>query len=186
MSDWAHTRTDRLWLDRPEAADVGALHAIYSDPASWTHFPQGRHDRRDETAALVVHHERLWDAHGLSGWVVREQPSGPVVGWTGVSVPDGRPWWNLAYRFETSVQGRGYAVEAARTAIAAAHDVEPERPVLAYLLEHNVGSRRTAEKLGLRLVWRGPDAGNDDPAAVRLVYLDREPDEVLLAALVEG
>jgi hypothetical protein len=26
----------------------------------------------------------------------------------------------------------------------------------------------------LHLVWRGPDVGNPDPAAVRLVYADRE------------
>lgn len=56
-----------------------------------------------------------------------------------------------------------------RTAIDAAHEVAPERPVLAYILEHNHASRRTAEKLGLRLVWRGPDAGSPDPEAVRLV-----------------
>jgi hypothetical protein len=30
------------------------------------------------------------------------------------------------------------------------------------------------------LVWRGPDAGNPDPAAVRLVYADRPlPGELL-------
>ena len=46
-------------------------------------------------------------------------------------------------------------------------------------------TRRTAEKLGLRLVWRGPDADNPDPDAVRLVFLDRAPDDVLLAALAE-
>ena len=68
-------------------------------------------------------------------------------------------------------------------AVDAAHDVAPERPVLAYLLEHNHASRRTAEKVGLRLVWRGPDADNPDPEAVRLVYLDRDPDDALVDAL---
>jgi RimJ/RimL family protein N-acetyltransferase len=179
-----HVRTERLWLDRPGPDDVDGLHAIYSDPASWTHFPQGRHDVRVRTADMVAAHSGFWDRHGLSCWVVRERADGPVVGWAGASQPDGRPWWNLAYRFDTSVQGRGYAVEAARAAIGAAHDADPDRPVLAYLLEHNVASRRTAERLGLRLVWRGPDEGNDDPDAVRLVYLDRAPDDVLVAGLV--
>jgi hypothetical protein len=47
-------------------------------------------------------------------------------------------------------------------------------------LEHNLASRALAEKAGLDLVWRGPDAGNPDPGAIRLVYADRgvEPDAV--------
>jgi hypothetical protein len=37
----------------------------------------------------------------------------------------------------------------------------------------------------LSLVWRGPDAGNPDPAAVRLVYADRPLAENLLARIAE-
>ena len=56
----------------------------------------------------------------------------------------------------------------------------PARPVVAYLLEHNAQSRGRAENAGLSLVWRGPDAGNPDPSAVRLVYADRAlSDDVL-------
>jgi hypothetical protein len=49
------------------------------------------------------------------------------------------------------------------------------------LLEPNVQSRRRAERAGLGLVWRGPDAGNPDPSAVRLVYADRPLPDALLA-----
>jgi hypothetical protein len=55
--------------------------------------------------------------------------------------------------------------------------------VIAYLLEHNVQSRGRAEKAGLSLVWRGPDAGNPDPDAVRLVYADRPLPGDLLARI---
>jgi hypothetical protein len=82
--------------------------------------------------------------------------------------------------------GLGYATESARRAVEAAHEVAPDRVVLAYLLEHNVASRRTAEKIGLRLVWRGPDRPNPDPDAIRLVYLDRDPDEATLRAIEEA
>jgi RimJ/RimL family protein N-acetyltransferase len=71
----------------------------------------------------------------------------------------------------------------ATRALEAAHDVAPERPVVAYLLEHNTASRRTAERLGLRLAWRGPDRPNPDPDAVRLVYVDREPSAELVTAI---
>jgi len=33
--------------------------------------------------------------------------------------------------------------------------------------------------------WSGPDVGNDDPDAIRLVYLDREPDAAIRAAMDE-
>ncbi|MBJ7453736.1 MAG: hypothetical protein JHC71_16875, partial [Blastococcus sp.] len=59
------------------------------------------------------------------------------------------------------------------------------RPVVAVLLEHNERSRGLAERAGLRPCWRGPDAGNPDPAAVRLVYADRDLDATLLARIAE-
>ncbi len=49
-------------------------------------------------------------------------------------------------------------------ALDAAHAVAPDRP-------------------GPTLVRRGPDAGNPDPAAVRLVLADRPLDDDLLAAV---
>jgi RimJ/RimL family protein N-acetyltransferase len=198
---WRHTRTARLLLDVAVEADVDDLHAIHADPGSWRHFPGGRHLERAQSAAMVGAGERQFAAHGLGYWSVREAagPPGspghddadaarPVVGRGGCAVPvndEGlaMPWWNLYYRLAASVQGRGYATELGRHAIEAAHDVDPDRPVMAFLLEHNEASRRTAEAVGLHLVWRGPDRDNPDPGAVRLVYLDREPDAVLSRVL---
>ncbi|SDX59462.1 hypothetical protein SAMN05661080_00500 [Modestobacter sp. DSM 44400] len=56
--------------------------------------------------------------------------------------------------------------------------------MIAHLLEHITESRGRAERSGLRLVWRGPDAGSPDPADVRLVYADRPVDDELLARVV--
>ena len=116
---------------------------------------------------------------------MRDQPGGPVLGRGGCTIPTGRVWWNLYYRFATSAHGRGYASEMGARAIEAARDVQPDRPVLAYLLEHNLASRRTAERLGMRLAWRGADRPNPDPDAIRLVYVDREPTDELVAAIEE-
>ncbi len=131
---------------------------------------------------MVGASRRRFERDGLAYWSVRDEAGGPVVGRGGCLLPDealgGRGWWNLYYRLDQRVLGRGYATEMGEAAIRAAHDVAPDRPVLAFLLEHNTASRRTAEKLGLRLVWRGPDDDNPDPDAVRLVFLDRDPDEV--------
>jgi len=183
MRDWRHVRTDRLWLDEPEEGDADALRAIHADPASWRHLPSGVVTDPEAGRTMVGASRRLFERDGLAYWSIRDTDGGRVIGRGGCSVPDEGPWWNLYYRFDQRDVGRGYATEMGAVALEAAHHVAPERPVLAYLLEHNHASRRTAEKLGLRLAWRGPDQDNPDPDAVRLVFLDREPDDALVTAL---
>jgi RimJ/RimL family protein N-acetyltransferase len=182
-TDWRHTATPRLRLDLPTTADVDDLFAIHADPDSWRHFPWGRHTERQEAVDQVSQSEKQFDRDGLGFWSVRDRPDGPVVGRGGCTIPTGRMWWSLYYRFATSVQRRGYATEMATRAIEAARDLQPGRPVVAHLLEHNDASRRTAERLGMVLAWRGPDRPSPDPDAIRLVYVDREPTGELLDAL---
>lgn len=61
--------------------------------------------------------------------------------------------------------------------------VDRDRPVVAHLLEHDVASRVRAERAGLSLVWRGPDAGDPDPDAACLVFADRPLDSELLTRI---
>ena len=91
-------------------------------------------------------------------------------------------FWNLGYRFAPEAQGRGFATELASAAVEAARERRPELPVVAYLLENNPASAAVARKVGLALRHRGPDAGNPDPSAVRLVFADRALSEAELAA----
>lgn len=183
---WAHVTTERLRLDIPTAGDAEELFAIHADPALWRHFPSGVHTDPSTGPQMVQRSIEQFATYGLGYWSMREADqgaAGPVLGRVGCAVGDDLPWWNLYYRLARIAQGKGYAGEAARTAITAARTVEPERPVLAFLLEHNEGSRRTAEAVGLRQIWRGPDLGNPDPDAVRLVYLDREPNDEVMTAI---
>lgn len=172
-TDWRHVRTDRLRLDEPVEGDLDDLYVLHSDPRVWTHFPSGRHRSRRQTAEQVAGDRTQWERNGLGYWAVREAEDGRVIGSGGCAVPTDRPWWNLYYRLSPAAQGRGYATELAATAVRAAHQVDPDRPVIAYLLAHNLASKATAEKVGLHLVWRGADAGNPDPTSERLVYADR-------------
>lgn len=173
------TRTERLELEAPLPEDLEELHRLYSDPRTWTHLPSGRFADLDVTRGALERWIDDWREQGLGAWVVRE--GGEVVGHGGCAVRQ-NAFWNLGYRFAPEAQGRGLATELARTALATARDTRPELPVVAYLLEHNRASAVVAEKVGLTLRHRGPDAGNPDPSAVRLVFSDRALSEEELGA----
>lgn len=173
-------RTDRLTLHRPGDDDVDELFGLLSDPRVWEHFPALRHQRREQTEAAVARWQEQWH-DGLGTWVARHHDDGTLAGYGGCALLGGRVW-NLGYRLAVDAQGRGLATELATRGVerALAHDAD--RPVVAYLLEHNTASAGVAERLGLVLRHRAPDAGNPDPGAVRLVYADRALDPAQLAA----
>lgn len=173
MTTREHCTTKRLRLDAATTADLDELHELYADPRVWEHFPSLRHTDEATTATMLDRWVASWRADGLGQWIVRDATTGAFLGHGGCAVRE-EVLWNLGYRFAPEAQGRGYATEVARYAVAAARQTRPDLPVVAYLLATNPGSGRVAEKAGLTLRHEGPDAGNPDPAAVRLVYADRE------------
>ena len=186
-----HISTARLRLDAVVPEDLDEHYALMSDPGVWAHLPSGRYTSPDRTAEAIAHSVGHWERDGLGYWTARllvdlagtPLRAGDVVGTGGCALRVGTSWWNLHYRLSPPAWGHGLAAELVDAALEAARTVAPDRPVVAYLLEHNVRSRARAERAGLELVWRGPDAGNPDPAAVRLVYSDRALDDDLLARI---
>jgi RimJ/RimL family protein N-acetyltransferase len=170
-----------LLLEKPTVDDVAAVHRIYGDRRLWTHLPSGRHVDLRTTQAMVSGWIEGWERDGLSTWLVRDAASGELLGTGGCSLREG-VFWNLGYRVAVAAQGRGATTRVARLAVERAAATRPELPVVAYLLEHNRASARVAEKVGLVLRHRAPDAGNPDPEAVRLVYADRALTEPQLRA----
>jgi RimJ/RimL family protein N-acetyltransferase len=184
--DLRHLTTARLRLDAVVPSDLDDLFALMSDAGTWAHLPSGRHTSPEQTVAGIEHSVGHWARDGLGYWTARLRtevagiPVGTMVGTGGCALRGGTTWWNLYYRFTSAAWGRGLAAELVTTAIECAHAVAPDRPVIACLLEHNLESRGRAQRSGLSLVWRGPDAGNPDPGDVRLVYADRPVDGDLL------
>lgn len=174
-------RTARLRLDRVELDDLDALFGINSDPRVWLHFPTLRHTDRAQTLTVIKGWRRSWVRAGLGAWTARGIDDDRVVGYGGCWAL-GAHAWNLGYRLAAAEHGNGFATELAQAAVAAAHTIAPERAVIAYLVEHNTASARVAEKVGLTLVDRSPDAGNPDPRVQRLIYADRELSSGQLAA----
>jgi RimJ/RimL family protein N-acetyltransferase len=186
--DHRHVQTPRLRLDAVVPEDLDEHFALMSDPDVWRHLPSGRHTTPERTMEGIWHSVDHWTRDGLGYWTARLRDhlpgttlrAGAVVGTGGCALRVGTSWWNLYYRLTPPAWGKGLAAELVTAAMDAAHAVAPDRPVVAYLLEHNVESRGRAERSGLSLVWRGPDVGNPDPDAVRLVYADRPIERQLL------
>ena len=181
-----------MTLDAVVPEDLEEHFALLSDPGVWNHLPSGVHTERARTAANIAIQVEGWERVGLGMWTARlrsdlpaeQVPAGlgpgATVGVGGCAVPVDACWWNLYYRFTPPAWGHGLAAELVASAMAAARTVDPGLPVIAYLLEHNEESKGRAERSGLSPLWRGPDAGNPDPDAVRLIYADRPlSDEVL-------
>jgi RimJ/RimL family protein N-acetyltransferase len=168
--DLARLTTERLALTAVSLDDLPELHALHADPRVWQHLPSGVHADERRTRADVEAYTADWERDGLGYWTARTH-EGDLVGIGGVRLRPGRTW-NLYYRLAPQHQGQGFALELVRAALEAAAKVDPEPPLVAYLLEHNDASRRTAERAGLVLAWRGPD--RDVPGGIRLIYADRE------------
>jgi RimJ/RimL family protein N-acetyltransferase len=162
-------------------ADVPRLHRLSADPRVWQHYPSGRHTSIDMTERQVATFTRSWRDNNLGYWTATLRATGEFVGVGGAALHDDAIW-NVYYRLRPAAHGKGYAGELASAARAAAADVRGELPVVAYMVEHNVASRKVAEHAGLQLVWRGPDRANPDPTVHRLILADREltPDQLRL------
>ncbi len=178
--DLAHVVTERLDLRAASLDDLREVHAVNADPRLWTHWPEGVSTDEQRTVDDLTQYVQEWARDGLGYWAVRRRADGGFVGIGGVRLRPGG-LWNLYYRVAAEHHGHGYATEIARAAIAAAAEVRPEAPVVAYLLDHNAASRRTAERCGLSEVWRGPD--RLVTGGTRVVMADRPlAAEQLLAA----
>lgn len=177
------TETKRLLLARPTSEDLTGLHAISSDPRVWAHFPSLRHTDWRQTETMLEQWINAWTRDGLGTWIVRSPGDRTIAGYGGCSIVR-ESFWNLGYRFAFEAQGQGYATEVSFEALRQANSNRPDLAVVASLLEHNAASARVAQKVGLVLQHRGPDVGNPDPKAMRLIYADRQLNADHLSAIV--
>jgi RimJ/RimL family protein N-acetyltransferase len=173
---------ERLVLRMPVHADLERLFRLYSDPQVWEPDPLTRHEDPAQTERMILRWRAAWDRDGLGIWTAWD--GGEFVGIGGCFVRYDVAW-NLGFRLSPPCWGRGYAQEISTAAIVAARRRRGEIPITAYLLEGNDRSLRAVERTGLSRVWRGPDAGNPDANAIRLLYSDQPLPPTILRALTE-
>jgi RimJ/RimL family protein N-acetyltransferase len=162
--------TDRLDLRCPDPrADLDDLFAIFSDPDGWWYDPGGRHLDPERTRDWLTRAAARFATDGLSYWTVRRRDDGTIIGVGGAQRQRTRAW-NLNYRLATAHRGQGFATELGRAAYTAASACDAAVPFIAWIAEHNLPSRRVAERLGLTSYGLAVDPSDDQP---RLAYADR-------------
>jgi RimJ/RimL family protein N-acetyltransferase len=115
--------TDRLTLRGHTLADFGDVAAMWGDP-DVTRFVGGRPQTEEEVWTRLLRYVGHWALLGWGYWVVRETDTNRFVGEVGfaerrraidppiVSYPE------IGWVLTTAAQGRGYATEAVRAALA--------------------------------------------------------------------
>ena len=163
-------KTERLLLRQWGPRDFEFYAEYYADEDAARYV--GGHCDRDKAwrrMAMLIGH---WALRGYGLWAVEEKETGSFVGCAGLWFSDGWPELELGYWLRRDMQGRGYAVEAARASRDYAFEVVRAETLVSYIHPDNEPSKRVAEKLGasfeevIELLDHGPHCVYRYPGAV--------------------
>jgi ribosomal-protein-alanine N-acetyltransferase len=144
--------TDRLRLRPLAAADVDALHEVYSHPLveAWI----GPHTLQRVTDE-ITYQQSGQAKRGWSVWAVQRRDDGRFLGDCGLQPLEHKgPEVELGYDLHPDVWGQGLATEAARAVAEAALGPLGLERVVAVVKPANAASRRVLEKVGMREAGR--------------------------------
>lgn len=122
---------------------------MYADPAVMRYLGNGEPIAASWVAwqwcsAMLGH----WVLRGYGQWVAEEKATGIPLGRIGLFNPDGWPGLEVGWALAREHQGKGYATEGARAALAYAFDTVGAERVVSLIHPDNAASIRVAEKLG--------------------------------------
>lgn len=155
--------TERLILREWSPADREPFARMNADPEVMRYFPKVL--SRDESDAVADHIERKMKLYGFGLWAVDVPGVVSFAGFVGLSVPSFEaaftPCVEIGWRLAREHQGRGYATEAARAALAFGFDRLRLDEVVSFTVPINAPSLRVMEKLEMT---RDPADDFDHPA----------------------
>lgn len=161
--------TDRLLLRMFRESDLDAYAEMCADPDVMrflSGYPQSREEAWRNMAMVVGH----WQLRGFGLWAVEEKATGDFIGRVGCWKPEGWPGMEIAWTLRQASWGRGFATEAAKTALRYAFDVLKQKHIISLIHPENEPSIRVARRIGLRLEGR-----NEVMGSTVLVYGVRPP-----------
>jgi RimJ/RimL family protein N-acetyltransferase len=151
MPDHSMIVTPRLFLRPWRDTDRQAFAALNADPEVMHDL--GGPISRTESDEKLNRYAAAFERDGLSRWVIEERGSADFLGYAGLLHRSNHPLgahFDLAWRLKRSAWGRGYATEAASTALTDAFSRVGLAEVLAYTSPENHRSQAVMARLGLQ------------------------------------
>ncbi|MEU3688599.1 GNAT family N-acetyltransferase [Streptomyces narbonensis] len=146
-------RTPRLILRRWTDDDLVPLAEINADPEVMRWIGDGSVRDLDETAGDIERYEEEWDDEGFGLFAVELLASGELIGFAGLSVPEGLPELmaevEISWRLGRPFWGQGYASEAAHAVLEFALQDRGLDRVVALTHISNTAAENILGKLGM-------------------------------------
>ena len=156
--------TERLILRPWREDDVGALAAIFAEPAFWR-YPFGRGFTREETEQFLERQFDHWATHGFGSWAAELKGGQRLIGYIGLAIPTWLPQVlpavEVGWRLHPDRWGRGLATEGGRASVRYGFEELGLERIIAIVMPENVASRRVMAKLGMAEVSATWDAERD-------------------------
>ena len=143
--------TERLVLREMTGADLDHIAALFGDEEVMRYYPKPM--TRDEARSWVEWNQRLYRSQGFGLWAMVLRDTGEFAGDCGLTPQyvDGIKEIEVGYHVRTSLQGNGYATEAAAAVIAFGFDEMQLARIVATTTRDNHASMAVMRRLGMRV-----------------------------------
>jgi RimJ/RimL family protein N-acetyltransferase len=145
--------TERLLLRPWSESDLDPYAEMCADPEVMRYLggkPLDRSEAWRNIAVFVGH----WALRGYGLWAVEHRVDGAFIGRVGLWRPEGWPGLEVGWALTRRQWGHGYATEAGQAVLEFAWTKLGVDGLISLIEPANHGSRRVAERLGLRLADR--------------------------------
>jgi RimJ/RimL family protein N-acetyltransferase len=144
--------TERLILRRWKSTDAEPYSKLNSDPAVMEFMTKRL--SREESDAQIARIEAHFSEHGFGLWAVELKTTGEFIGFAGLSHPAFEahftPCVEIGWRLARAHWGRGFATEAARSALAFGFEVSGLEEIVAFTVPANKRSIGVMERLEMK------------------------------------
>jgi RimJ/RimL family protein N-acetyltransferase len=143
--------SDRLLLRAWRDEDLPAFAALNADPQVMRYFPAPLTVEQSYAQADKI--RQFMQQNGWGLWAVEEKDGAPFIGFVGLAIPAEdlpcSPCVEIGWRLAAVHWGKGYATEAARTALRYAFEQLNLAEVVSFTAETNQPSSRVMERIGM-------------------------------------
>jgi RimJ/RimL family protein N-acetyltransferase len=151
--------TERLLLREHRAEDFQPFFAMWAEE-SVVRYISGKAFTEEESWGRFLRHIGQWDLLGFGFWAVEEKATRRFIGQIGyveamrAIEPSLKGIPEIGWSLATGTQGKGYALEGARAAIAWGEKHFGGQPIRCIISPENAPSLKLAEKLGFKEMVR--------------------------------